>query len=1054
MSKLNRKLSQVALAVGLTFGVSGYALADSTSSSMRGVVTGPNGSPAIGTQVTVTHVPTGSVRSGIVNENGIFTFKGLRVGGPYKVEFDSDNLADQTVTDVFIKLGEEYGLDLALAESSVETIVVTARQTNLNFDSNGASASFGFDDLQNAPSVTRDIKDVIAQDPRIMIDETNSNAIQCAGSNNRYNSLTVDGIRMNDNFGLNNNGYPTERLPFPFDAIDQVAVEISPFDVTYGGFSGCAINAVTRSGSNEIEGSVFVDFTNDKMQGNSIEGNEFDVPKFNEYRYGLTFGAPIIEDTLFAFFAYEEHTPSEIVEYGPEGAGFSNEHVGLSVADVQRISNAARDVYGYETGPLVNSFDEEEKKFLFKLDWEINEDHRAQMTYQHTNGNNISTTDNNSRGFAFSDHFYERSNKMDSVAVQLFSDWSSDFSTEVRVASSKIDNGQKPLTSRPDFGEFKIEDVNGYDIHMGPDQYRHANKLKYDTLTFKVAGTYLVGDHQITAGFEGEQNDFFNLFVHSSEGLFTFASLEDFENGIASDITYRNAPSLNANDAAASFSLANYSLYVQDAWSVNSDLTLTFGLRWDKWQSDDKPTHNPKFETRYGFSNAIAPNFDLIQPRVGFNWSADETMMVYGGLGLFSGGNPNVWISNNYSNNGVAILGSNFEGDTQEELDALNAANTTNFGYEVPALSTDPRYFTGGDGEVNTIDPNFKAPGLWKFNLGVQKEWDGGYFTGADVIVTKENNPAIVQDLRLQATGTAPDGRPTYTNCATDVDNPSGACVKRSNPDYMLTNSNDSGQSFVGTLFAEKRFESGFNARAGYTYQNMQEVHPMTSSTAGSNFGNLSTLDINNPTVGTSNYETPHRFTLKLSYSHEFFDGYETRFSMFGQRVKGRAYSYNFDWDPGFGDTVPWEDRNLLYVPSGPGATDDPNVIYDADFDLDGFNQLIAEQGMTRGQIQERNAFNSDWWSRVDLNVRQEFKGFTPEHRASIFFNIYNLGNMLNDDWGVRRQVNFEYNNPVVDAYINDQGQYVFTNFDGDNPQTIRTNSSVWQIRVGVDYKF
>ena len=1055
------KLTRIAAAVALSVGLASTAVAQETSSGIRGTVVSDAGSIVAGATVTLTDTRTGSVKVLTTNESGNFSTRGLRVGGPYTVVVN-DAQGTRTLENIFLNLGEPVNLTVELEDDSIENIVVTGSTTGIVFETKGPSSTFTFEDLQFQPSVDRDIKDVIQNDPRITIDPSNSNAIQCGGANNRFNSITVDGISQNDNFGLNNNGYPTERLPFPFDAIDQVAVELAPYDVQYGGFTGCNVNAVIRSGTNEVHGSVFYDYTNDSMTGDSIEGDKFDVADFDESRYGFTVGFPVIKDKLFVFAAYEKHNPITFVENGPEGAGFAEPIEGLDLQTLERIRNIAQTRYGYTAGDIINSADEKEEKMLLKVDWNINEDHRASLTYQNTDGNTISTSGTGTRSYAFSDRYYERANELTTYSLQVFSDWTENFSTEIRYGDSEIKNGQKPFTSDPSFGDVEISNaVPGVDVLLGADQFRQANILNYDTTTFKLAGTYYYGDHEITGGYEYEEVDVFNLFVPGSQGRFFFNSIDDFEAGIAQQITYNIPGSLDPNDGAAEFTFETSTFYIQDRWLVNDDLTLTFGLRYDQWTSDDDPIANPRFEQRYGFSNGNGPDFDLVQPRVGFNYIYDDVTFIYGGVGLFAGGNPNVWLSNNYSNNGVSILASAVEredGNSQEQLDALDGNNTPNFLFEVPQYLVDN--LTGGDGAVNALDPDFEVPSVWKWNIGVQREFDYNINAGFDIIYTDQQDSAKTIALNSQLIGTAPDGRPVYKDadmilpeCQANPASPD--CTGRPTTDYLLTNSDVDGSSTVISAFIDQSFDNGFSWSGGYAWMDAEDASPMNSSTASSNYGNLSVIDLNNPAVATSNYEVEHRFTLNLSYSHEFFDGYATRVNMFAQRVKGKPYSYNFDGDPGFGDERPWEDRTLLYVPAGPGANDDPIVQYGEGFDLEAFNQFIQDAGLegARGTILSRNTQNSDWWSRVDLRVTQEIPGFMKEHRGSIFFSIQNLGNLLNDDWGVYRQVNFEYNNPVVDATINGD-QFIFTNFDGDRGQSVDSEASTWSMRVGVKYTF
>lgn len=1053
------KLSKIAVAVALTVGLSTTVMAQETSSTIRGNIQTESGQTVTGAKITVIDTRTNSVREFTSSDSGSFTIRGLRIGGPYTVIVE-DELGSRTVEGVFANLGEDANLTISLIESSdIERITVTGSASGLITESLGPSSNFGFDDLQYQPSIDRDIKDVLQTDPRISIDVTNSNAIQCAGSNNRTNSLTVDGVQQNDNFGLNNNGYPTEGLPFPFDAIDQVDVQLAPFDVTYGGFTGCNINAIFRSGTNDVFGSVFVDYTDDSLQSDETSEGKFDVPAFDEIRYGFTVGAPLIKDKLFIFAAYEKHNPIEILERGPEGSGFAQPIAGLTNDVLDRVRSIASDVYGYQVGQTINSADEVDEKLLIKLDWQINDDHRAALTYQDTESASVSTSGLSGGSYAFTDRYYDRGNDLTALALSVYSDWTSNFFTEFRLAQSEVANGQFPGTSNRSFGDLRINDaIPGVDILLGADEFRQANVLNIDTTNFKLAGTYLLGDHEITGGIEYQNVAVFNLFGPGSQGVFQFDSLDDFENQLASEIRYAIPGSLIPEDGAAEFDFRQTTVYVQDRYMLTDDLTLTYGLRYDMWDADRDPIANANFQARYGFTNATGPDFDLLQPRVGFNYILDESTFIYGGLGLFAGGNPNVWLSNNYTNNGVTILSSEVErGDNNspEALAALDGSNTTNFGIEVPDFLIDS--LEGGDGVVNALDPDFEIPAILKLNLGIQREFADGYLVGFDIIHSRQRNSAKAIPLNTVQVGTAPDGRPIYqdvdlldADCRTAPT--SDDCSGRAGTDYLLTNGDEDGESTVFSTFLSKRWDSGLNINTGYAYMDAEEGSPMNSSTVSSNFGNLSVIDLNEPGIATSNYEVQHRFTLNLGYTKEFFKDYDTRFNLFFVRQKGRAYSINFDGDPGFGDERFFEDRNLLYIP----LENDPLVEYADGFDLAAFNQFIADNGLegSRGTILNRNSQNSPWWGRVDLRVSQEIPGFMQNHRGEIYFAVRNLGNLLNKDWGALRQVNFEFNNPVLDASIQDNGTYLYRNWDGDRGTDLNLTGSTWSMRVGVKYTF
>ncbi|MDX1353047.1 MAG: carboxypeptidase regulatory-like domain-containing protein, partial [Thiomicrorhabdus sp.] len=285
--KIQLRKTALSLAIAACVGVSGAALANETTSAIKGQIKGPNGNPAAGTKITIVHLPSGSTKETETNDAGYFTAKGLRVGGPYRVVVDSDVFADQTFNNINLQVGADYPVNVTLErQTDVEQIVVTGRPISRMSGGTGPAATFTLEDLENQPAINRDLRDIVRIDPRVTIDDSRG-SINCGGGNPRFNSLTLDGVRMNDNFGLSSNGYPTIRAPFSFDSIEQVAVELAPFDVQYGGFTSCNINAVTKSGGNEVHGGMFFDYTNDSMKGDKIEGREVDPGNYTEKRYGF-----------------------------------------------------------------------------------------------------------------------------------------------------------------------------------------------------------------------------------------------------------------------------------------------------------------------------------------------------------------------------------------------------------------------------------------------------------------------------------------------------------------------------------------------------------------------------------------------------------------------------------------------------------------------------------------------------------------------------------------------------------------------------------------------
>ena len=1048
---VNRWLKPLLLAAWGLFAFAALPVyAQSTTSAIRGRVVDTAGAAVFGALVTVRDERTGTSTTLETGSGGSFNASGLRVGGPYTVTVTSAQ-GETAVDGISLSLGDSYGLDLTVGGSAVslgETTVVGTYEPpdSMAF---GPSSSFGLQELEDAPSVNRDIKDVIRADPRIYIDEAFSRGVQCGGASPRFNSLTVDGVRLNDNFGLNDNGYPTESMPFSYDAIEQVAVELAPFDVQYGGFSACNINAVTKSGTNEFHGSAFYDYTDDSLSGDSLEGDSIDPGTFDEKRYGFTIGGPILKNRLFFLASYEKLDGGSTLSRGPAGSGAANEVAGVTQDDLDEIVRIANELYGYDPGGSLSSLPTEDEKLLIKLDWYITDKHRAALTYNWNDGSQIVASDGDSNEYEFSKHYYERGAELTSYVGQLFSDWTDRFSTEAKFSYSELDNRQLSLGGT-DFGEVQISTTNGDSratVYLGADDSRHANKLKYDTTGIKLAANYLLGNHVITGGYELESLDVFNLFIQEAEGEYRFRSVEAFEAGTPSRITYENAAyTNNKNDAAASFKYDTNTVYLQDEYNFDSlGLTVTGGLRYDWYTSDDRPAENPVFVDAYGFSNAQSlDGADLLQPRLGFNWLVNYNIEFHGGVGLYSGGNPNVWISNNYSNDGVTQV--EYQDRSETSVFDLDFTGDGNPIYDIPQGLYD-QVAAGGTSGVNVLDPDFEIPKEWKYALGAIFYPSDSMTVNVDFLYTKKKDAAYIRDISRVKVSEAVDGRPIYGSS------------NGGDQDLMLTNvSGDSGESKIFSIAMNKSYEFGLDMGLGYARVEAEDVNPMTSSVAFSNYTGVATDNAEAPEVATSNYEIPNRFTLRLGYKKAFFADYLSSLQLFASYNQGRPYSYVFAYndDDGFaksvGDSTD-SSRHLLYMPTGP---DDPNVVFAESFDRDAFFAYAASHGLTdyAGGSVPRNAFYSDWWFKVDLKLEQELPGIRREDRTKLFVIVDNLTNLLNDDWGVQYEASFPRMLEVIDGAVREDGRYQFNEFVRPTEQFRVTNSSLWAVRVGLRYEF
>ncbi|MEE4174855.1 MAG: TonB-dependent receptor [Xanthomonadales bacterium] len=1040
------------------------AAAQETTSSIRIDTYDASGSPASEVEVTVTDTRTGNSRSNTTGDAGTVTFSGLRVGGPYTVTTSGG----QTVTDIFLRLGDTYLLPISASTTGLEEVIVTAAQVQTQQIALGPASTFDFSDLQDSPAINRDIRDIIRADPRLYQDVADpAGGIQCAGANPRFNSLTVDGVRFNDNFGLNRSGYPTERQPFPFDSIDQVAVELAPYDVQYGGFTACNINAVTRSGDNEFTGSVFFDYTSDSLRGDKLEGDRIELGNFSEERYGFSLGGPILKNKLWFFVTYEKLEGANLFDRGPVGSGRAVEVLGVSQEQFDLIQNTLINLYDYDPGSLPLSLPNEDEKFTIKLDWDINDQHRAALTYNYNDGFNIAQSDGDADELEFSNHYYERGAELNSTTAALFSDWTDRFSTEVRLSYFDLDNRQISLGGT-DFGEFQIETWNQVDgdwqravVYAGGDDSRQANKLTYDTINLRLAGSYALDNHILTFGYERDDLDVFNLFVQhvQTENRFDEECGPDNPNGCIQaliegrpdDIYYGNAaPSLDPNDAAADWSYAINTLYLQDEMILaGGALNVVVGLRYDWYSSSSLPNENPNFIERQGFTNAL--NFDgvdLLQPRLGVNWDVTDTLSLRAGVGLFSGGNPNVWLSNNFSNDGITqvqiregVLEDIYGRDFSLFDIPLGPDGNGRPGYDVP---TDMEQFLltqQGNSGVNALDPNFKLPSSWKYSIGATWNFLDNYQLLADLLYSDFQDSAIVRNGTAEVTGTAPDGRPIYTDS------------RRFQSDYILGNVEGAdAESLSLSLAVSAFYENGFDWSLAYAYTEAEEVSPMTSSVAFSNFANISVSDFNDPGLATANYEIPHRFTARLGYEAYWWDDNRTKFTLFGQVAEGRPFSYTFARDDGdtFGDFI--DNRHLLYVPSG---MDDPNVVFGPNFDTAAFFAFLDESGLSAysGGIAPRNEFNSGWWGTMDLRIEQELPGFREDHRFAAFMVIRNFCNLVNDDWCTLKEVSFPRRQGIVDMEI-EGDQYLYEAFLPGAGETRVADPSLYEIRIGLRYDF
>lgn len=1100
------------------------AHAQQITSGVRGLVSSSDGSPVSGASVTITDTRTGASRTTTTGSTGNYNLRGLSVGGPYTLRVSSAGYDSSSVTDIALSLSGASTIDIALRSGSAvsdELVVVASRNTVTNV-AVGPNSSFDLAAIEALPSVNRQIRDVIRVDPRVNVSRSGGGQgfqVNCLGGNSRGNAFTIDGIRSGDSFGLNASGNSARNtFPIPFDTIGATSVEFSPIDVQYGQFTGCAINVTTKSGTNEFHGSAFGLFTSDTLTGDQIEDQQI-ASDFTNWNWGAELGGPIIKDKLFFYGSYEE-TSSGLNQDEGIGAGFANpltSNPGDGEAELFTLENAARfgsavnSIFGRDPGEQVTTLPQTSRRFFGRLDWNITDNHRAEVTYANLEEATVfGDAIGGGRGeFTFSDNFQTVGSSSDTYSFRLFSNWTDNFSTEFRLSRNDIIDIQNPLgggeqQSDDPIVRVAVGDGNeffGQDFASGPGIFRSANELNTQVDQIKFAGTYVADNHTFTIGYEADRLDVFNLFVINATGTVFFSDLDALEAATPTGINQNGSFSGDINDAAAAFRRTNHTLYAQDEWQVTDRLQIVAGIRYDFFTSGDGPNLNPVFQDRFGISNAQAfDGFEIIQPRVGLTYELPAQFgqtTVTAGYGRFTGGDPSVFFSNAFQNFGGTIgVGDVFVGDVQDlssndfctdaDLTAAFTGGTFN-GLPACILQEQQARTAVFDAEVAATDPNFTPPSVDRFNFGISHYTEGTGFAFFDdwqanfeVIYSLNRNAIDFVDLSIAQNGTAPDGRPIFANidpllagCNATLnsdlrsfDNTSAACFDGANvpQQIVLTNAiNGDGSALSISAQLAKQFDvfsSGtFDIRLGYAFSDAEVGNAGNSSTAGSNFEEVITSDFSNVPVFDSFFNNRHNFVVNATYRDEFFKDLATTFGAFFRVRTGRQLSFVFDNSTSadaFGDSDD-EARSLLFIPDGPN---DPRVAFAPGFDQDAFFNFINENDLDQfaGQILEGGLFTQPTNADLDLRFSQELPVpvFTG-HKVEFSVNFENFLNFISSGAGVQRFVdtsNTAEGIDVVGATIVD-GQFLFDDLN-TNPIDIDvdTNDTLWRIQFGVKYRF
>jgi len=1103
------------------------AMAQETTTAIRGAVTA-NNAPVAGATVTIVNVESGTTASATTDEKGNFNASGLRVGGPFTVTINAPGFPTKQITDIFTVIAQPYDLPVELAagdaDAGAEIVVTASSIRGAGTQSQGPSTVLTAAQIANVATINRDVRDLMRRDPFARLDDTpgGGRAVSFAGQNARFNRFSVDGVPVTDNFGLNPDGLPTRRSPVPLDAIGQFQTKVAPYDVREGNFQGGAINAILKSGTNSFHGTGFYSYSSDELNGKKTKAGpgvptgRVTLPSYKIENYGAQLSGPIIKDKLFFMVAGERIRAGTPI---PEGTLETNAGTvipstalpGGQLTDsvVSQISGIAQSRYNYATGGVLSNSKDKDDRLAARLDANLSDTQRASLTYLYTKDSiqfnqNASVT---APSLGLESNGYIGSNRLHTGVFQLNSDWSDEFSTEVRGFYKDYKRGQDPVLGRG-FAQFQVcaaptsdrttpggaanlatACAPGYaSVYFGPDSSRQSNALTSRTYGGLVQGRLTHGNHDLRIFADVQDTKIFNLFVQNTAGNYYFDSIADFQAGNAQRLRYGNAtPSNDPAEGAARFQYQSYSFGIQDNWRVTDWFTLDYGVRYDMYGGDTRPAFNQTFLNRVGYPNtAYISGRGIVQPRIGFEVKPIKDLSIRGGVGIFSGGSPDVYVSNSFSNTGFLTNSVDIQQTNAGTFTAPGSANaaaaaaigsaalTNVSGTSIPgAVNTylnSLSLSTTSPPPVNALDPNFKLPSQWRSTLSFDYAPDalGGVNFGADLFYSSVRNQVFFTDGRVRPNGLlTPDGRARYSPITSFADN---------NYDLLLTNTKK-GRSYVAVARVDKTFDFGLSAGASFTYQDIKDQAPATSSTANSNYGNAAFFDANGAAYGIANDQVKYNIKYNLTFNPALFGDYKTTFALFGETRIGRPYSYTMqdasnNRSPVFG-TVLNQSRFLLYVPTG---LDDARVSYDSIATRDTFNALIGATGLDkyRGRIAPRNAFNAKWFTRIDLHVAQELPTGLGSSRIELFGDIENVANLLNKNWGQIREYAFPYTQVAVrvqclaaatptgtaasGVLVNNSSQpcaqYRYLAPNTPPTDTIYSRQSLYSIRVGARFSF
>lgn len=1036
-----------------------------TTSSVTGTVTEAN---AAGTTITATHLPSGTVYSATASSSGAFNLPNMRVGGPYRIEIASPGQSPTVYNDVYLELGQPYVINpntVADRTQEIEAVVITG-QGSRNTNKTGAATNVGQRQIQDLPQSTRSITEFTRLTP-----QANGNSF--AGRDSRFNNLQIDGANFNNGFGLSGNPLPGGNAqPISLDAIQEISVNIAPFDVTQSGFTGAGINAVTKSGTNNFHGSLYGYYNGKELTGWKINDNKLEEVPGARLINGLSIGGPILQNKLFFFLSAERETATGANASGANlwrasqngVADAENNITSVLESDLIAVRNHLINRWGYDPGRYQGYANEAEQngdKLLARLDWNISDRHKLAVRYNILDANSMQVANASSgpyprsswgrvsdRAMTFENGNYGFNNKVQSVAAELNSNFSSKLSNKFLFTYSKIQDTR----STPSDQLFPFVDIwngsatGGNYISFGTELFSYLNDVINDNFSFINNLTYTTGRHTLTGGIAYELQKFGNSYTRMGTGYYRYASVADFlTTGTPNEVAPIMFGLTYPYEGQETYSRVNFGLgsaYLQDRITVNDRFNFTVGLRAEMPMYLNDLTANPSIDAlelldvngnpRHYSSGNWPSSKIMLSPRFGFNFDTfgDRSLIFRGGSGIFTGRVPFVWLTNMPTNAGV--LQNTIEPGSYAAV-APWIGQITFQPNDIYYYVNNPVYYTGPNGQQVTpfissptggvpssfalVDENFRMPTVWRSNLGIDYRIPGTPLTfTTDLLYTKDIN-AVYQFGANRKPATqqmtyAP--RDFYPTSASYQYNPAiGA-----NSATVLTNTDLKGYAFSATVGASLRPWNGLSGSVFYTYSEAKEVSANAGSSASSAWGGSPTVNSpNEQQLNISDYAIPHRVVANVSYD---IKASGTTIGLFYSGAHQGRFSYYYSNDVN-GDGIA---NDLLYIPNSTADMNFANVVsngvvmFTADQQRAAFDRFIADNGLEgyRGQILPRNEFLLPWYNRFDIRVSQTlFKDMVKTgDRIQITADVMNFGNLLNSEWGIQDNLISSYGAAVL----------------------------------------